>query len=108
MKDSIQDQVEHNRITIDELHEECEKHGFDLHEDILAPIGYNTCDRCGDYGDVELDFLWVDSFAWDENNDGDHAVLNGIDIEGGDYCALCWGCVEELRKKGKLCESSKN
>ncbi len=96
----LQDQIEHGRISSAELGAECEKNEINLHEDVLEPIGWNTCDRCGECGDSELDFLWVDSFEWDEDNDGDNAVLNGIDIEGIDYCALCWGCVNELRKKG--------
>lgn len=96
----LQDQVQHNRITAEELGAECEKWNIELHEKVLAPIGYNTCDRCGDYGDSELEFLWVDSFEWDEDNDGDRAVLNGIGIEGVDYCALCWKCVNELKKEG--------
>lgn len=94
----LQDQVYHGGITSDELADICNEQAILLHEDVLEPIGYNTCDRCGEYGNSEQDFLWVDSFPWD--NDDDHAVLNGINIEGVDYCVLCWGCVNELKKKG--------
>ena len=106
--EELQNQVQHNRITAEKLGTECELRGIELHEEILAPIGYNTCDRCGEYGDSELDFLCVDSFEWDESDNGDHAVLNGIDIEGIDYCVLCWGCVNELRKKGREGKNEKD
>ena len=96
----LQDQVEHNRITTKELGEECEKHKIELHEEVLAPIGYNTCDRCGGYGNSEQDFLWVEGFDWEDDNPKDQAVIKAIDQEGVDYCAICWGCVNKLAKKG--------
>lgn len=97
--EELQDKVSKNYITnIEELNKY--EPEIDVINEVLSPMGFNICDRCGKCGDSELDFLWVDSFEWDEDNDGDHAVLNGINIEGIDYCALCWGCVNELRKKG--------
>lgn len=93
IKRTLQGQVQHNRITAKGLGEECEKWNLLLHEDVLEPIGYNTCDRCGNYGDSELDFLWVDGFEWDNDNLEDQAILRNIDREGIDYDALCWGCV---------------
>lgn len=101
----LQSQVQHNRITAKELGEECEKHDILLHEDVLEPIGYNTCDRCGEYGDTELDFLWVDCFPWEEDYDEDQAILKAMNNEGIDYCALCWDCVSELKKKGLQCDT---
>lgn len=98
----LQSQVQHNRIEIAELNSKCKKYGIDLHEEVLFPIGYNTCDRCGDYGDSELDFLWVDGFDWDENNVDDQTILKNIAKEKVDYCALCWDCVEKLKKGGKV------
>lgn len=96
----LQDQIEHGRISSAELGAECEKNDIDLHDEILAPMGWNTCDRCGEYGDSEQGFLWVDCFPWDEDNEGDKAIIKAIEIEGVDYCALCWDCVSELKKKG--------
>lgn len=91
----LRGQVQHNRITIEELERECKEHNIDLFDDIIHPIGYNLCDRCGDYGDSELDLLWVDGLG---NEDEDNTLLNGIAKEGVDYCVLCWDCVKELRK----------
>ena len=97
----LQDQVQHNRITIQELIAECKKHDLDMYEDVLHPIGYNTCDRCGDYGDSELSFCWIDGFDWEEDNKSDQAILKAIEAEGVDYCAICWDCVNKLKKKGE-------
>lgn len=97
----LQDQVQHNRITDYELQEACEQYDIDLHDEVLSPIGYNTCDRCGSYGDSELDFLWVDSFNWEEDNPKDQAILRALEQEGRDYCAICWHCAKELQKKGE-------
>lgn len=96
----LQDQIEHGRISSAELGAECEKNDIDLHDEILAPMGWNTCDRCGECGDTEQDFLWVDCFPWDEDNEGDRAIIKAMQIEGVDYCALCWDCVSELKEKG--------
>ena len=91
----LQNQIQHNRISMDELGKECKQHDIDLFDDVLFPIGYNLCDRCGKYGDSELGLLWVDGLG---NEDDDNTLLNGIAKEGVDYCALCWDCVKELRK----------
>ena len=96
----LQDQIEHGRISSAELGAECEKNEIELYEEVLEPIGWNTCDRCGECGDSELDFLWVDCFPWDEDSEGDRAIIKAMQIEGVDYCALCWDCVSELKKKG--------
>lgn len=96
----LQDQIEHGRISSAELGAECEKNEISLHEEVLEPIGWNTCDRCGECGDSELDFLWVDSFPWDEDNEGDKAIIKAMQDEGIDYCALCWDCVNKLKEKG--------
>ena len=97
----LQDQIRHNRIDEVELDRACEEWKLNLWDDILFPIGYNTCDRCGDYGDSELDFCWLDGFDWDEENAGDRAMLRAIAEEKVDYCAVCWDCINELREKGK-------
>ena len=97
--ETLQDQITHGRISSAELGAECEKHDIDLHDEVLSPIGFNTCDKCGEYGDSELAFLWVDSYDWNEDKD-DKAILKAIELEGVDYCALCWDCVSKLKEKG--------
>lgn len=96
----LQDQITHGRITSAELGAECEKNEILLHEEVLEPIGWNTCERCGECGNSEQDFLWVDYYPWEEDNEGDQAIIKAIEIEGVDYCALCWDCVKELKEKG--------
>lgn len=96
----LQDQITHGRISSAEIGAECEKNEILLHEEVLEPIGWNTCERCGECGDSELDFLWVDYFPWDEDSKEDQAIIKAIEIEGVDYCALCWDCVKELKEKG--------
>lgn len=98
--DLLQDQAQHYRISKEELGKECEENEILLHEEVLEPIGFNTCDRCGEYGWSEQDFLWVDSFPWDEDNEGDKAIIKAMQDEGIDYCALCWDCVNKLKEKG--------
>lgn len=99
----LQDQITHGRITSAEIGAECEKNDILLHEEVLEPIGWNTCDRCGECGDSELDFLWVDSFPWEEDYEEDQAIIRAMDNEGIDYCALCWDCVSKLKKEGLKC-----
>lgn len=106
--EELQDKVQHNKIrNIDDLRLEisCAEYGgeevIEPIDDILAPIGFTYCDRCGECGDSELDFLWVDSYDWWEEDKDDKAIIKAIQIEGADYCALCWNCVDELKKKGK-------
>ena len=96
----LQNQAQHYRISKEDLNKECEDNDIELYDEVLEPIGFNICDRCGDYGWSEQDFLWVDCFPWDEDNKTDQAILKEIEIEGVDYCALCWDCVDELKKKG--------
>ena len=95
----LQDKVSKNYITnIEELNKY--EPEIDVINEVLSPIEFNICDRCGKCGDGELDFLWVDYFPWDEDDKDDKAILKAIEIEGVDYCALCWDCVDELKKKG--------
>lgn len=106
--EELQDRVEHNKISnLDDLKLEISCAEYDGEEviepidDILAPIGFTYCDRCGECGDTEQDFLWVDCFPWEEDNEGDKAIIKAMQDEGVDYCALCWNCVDELKKKGQ-------
>ena len=104
----LQDQVQHNRITMDELEKTCEEHDIDLFDDVIHPIGYNLCDRCGEYGDSEQDLLWVDCFDWEEDNPKDQAIIKAMEQEGIDYCAICWDCVNKLAEKGGYHEHQDN
>ena len=71
--EDLQDKAQHYRISKEELDKECEENDIYLYDEVLEPIGFNTCDRCGDYGWSEQDFLWVDYFPWDEENKEDMA-----------------------------------
>lgn len=99
--EELQNDIQHNRIDEVELDRACEKYSLNIYDDLLAPIGYNLCDRCGDYGDSEQDLLWVDCYNWDDNSPTDQAILKAIAQEHTEYCALCRECVKELEKKGE-------
>lgn len=106
--EELQDMVWHNKISnIDDLKLEISCAEYDGEEtiepidDILAPLGFTHCDRCGECGDSEQDFLWVDSYDWWREDENDKAILKAIEIEGADYYALCWDCISELKKKGE-------
>lgn len=99
----LQSQVQHNRIAnIDELNVAIQNTGLDIdaYEDVLGPMGYNTCDRCGDIEDSEVGLFWIDGVDWDVDNPNDQAILEGISQEEVDYCAICWDCLEELKELG--------
>lgn len=100
--EDLQNRVWKGRIaTIDDLKLEISRVGYDGEEpieeidDVLSPMGWNICDRCGALGDGELDFLWLD-YA-DLNEEDDKTLLDAIAKEKVDYCALCRECVKELR-----------
>ena len=88
----------HSLLTDKALQDACEHEkktsGLDIewYDDVLAPMGWNCCDRCGALGDSELDFAWVD-YMGEEDAD----ILKAIEKEGVDYCALCWDCCKQLR-----------
>lgn len=92
----LQDQVSHYRLGFQEFYDECKENDLDWYDDVLEPIGFNVCDRCGMYGDSELDFLWLDYAELNEEDDKD--FLDALAKEKHNYCALCWECVKELRK----------
>lgn len=105
--EELQDRVKHNKISnLDDLKLEISCAEYDGEEvieeidDVLAPMGWNTCDRCGKCGDSELDFLWWDNYDFWEQSKDDKAIIKAVETEGADYCALCWNCVSELKKKG--------
>lgn len=99
--EQLQNEVEKGRIRyLDELLRECEKYGLEPHEDILSPIEWNCCDRCGFLCPSDY-LLWLDSLEWDESNPNDTMLQEGMILEKEDYCAICDSCVAELIKKGK-------
>lgn len=106
--EQLKDWVEHQHITnLDQLKLEisCAKYdgdkpieGFD---DVIHPLGMNTCDRCGDIHDSEVGLFWLDSFDWEDDNPTDQAILKALGEEKTDYCAVCYKCLKELELKGK-------
>ena len=97
--EELQDKVSKNYITnIEELNKY--EPEIDVINEVLSPMGFNIFDRCGKCGDGELDFLWVDYYPWEEDNEGDMAIIKAMQTEGIDYCALCWDCVNKLKEKG--------
>lgn len=98
--ESLQDRVQHNKIaTLDDLKLEisCGNGGdIDEYNDVLEPMGWNACDRCGDLWESER--LFWENYDWGpENKD----LLKGAELEGKSYTALCEKCVGELVEKGK-------
>lgn len=89
-----QDWVEHHHLTeIHPLAQFADKYGFDPYEDVLFPIGYNTCDRCGAI-EISECLKWVDEMCWVD--DEQEIVAYNMAQEGADYCALCTDCFIEL------------
>lgn len=106
--EQLQDWVEHQHIiNLDELKLEISCAEYDGGEpieefdDIVHPLGMNVCDRCGDIHDSEVGLFWLDGFDWEDGNPTDQAILNGLDKEKIDYCAICYKCLNELKKKGQ-------
>ena len=98
--EELQDKISKNYICkIDDLTKETKRFDLEPYEDVLSPMGWNCCDRCGELGDSELDLMWVDCFPFEDDNEEDQHLLKVLGQEGEDYCAVCWGCVKELRHK---------
>lgn len=103
--EQLQSWVLHGHITtLDDLELEvsCAEYDGDdpieWSDDILGPIGYNCCDKCGAlYFSEEL--CWLDCLDLDENNPRDKALLNNLSKEPYEYCALCYECVGKLSKE---------
>lgn len=97
----LQDEVYRGHINnIDQLLVECEKHKLEAYEDVLLPMEWNCCDRCGQLAPSD-EFLWLDFFSWDDDNPKDVAMQAALEKEQEDYCAICDGCATELIKKGE-------
>lgn len=100
--EDLQNRIYKNRIAnIDELEEAIKQTGLDLdhYDDVLAPMGYNTCDRCGDLADTEVGLFWLDGFDWEDGNPTDRKILNALNKEQADYSAICYKCLNELKGK---------
>lgn len=82
-------------IKAGEAQDVCDKHGIELYEDVLSPMGWNSCDRCEILNDSEVGLYWLD---YDDEPDED--FLKGLEKEGEDYCALCYYCVQAIKEKG--------
>ena len=102
--EELQSQIRHRHISdINELIVAVRKTGLDIdaYEDIIFPMGYNVCDRCGYICDSEVELFWIDGFDWEDGNPKDEAILAGINAEGEDYCAVCYECLKKLEEKGR-------
>ena len=98
----LQDWVEKGHIlTADALKQACEHEkttsgeDIDWFDDILSPLEWNCCDRCGALYPSEM-LIW-ESYDWGYECED---LVKGIEKEGVDYVALCDECVAELMKKG--------
>lgn len=90
----------------DELEKEVGE--YSIYEDVLEPIAYNICDRCGAVDWNEY-LCWVDYL--EEGYERDDSIVAGLKAEWAeyeargeecvDYCALCDICENELVAKGK-------
>ena len=108
--EQLQGWIQHNVITTcDELNHAILEAVYDTdeeidpYEDVILPLGMNTCDRCGDiYYSEEL--FWIDGFDWEDDNPDDVAIQRGIAKEEIDYCAICYSCLDQLKMKGKQCD----
>lgn len=77
---------------------------IDEFEDILSPMEWNSCDRCGALGESDGDFLWYEGFEFNEDDEVEMRVAHTIENswENGEYwSALCWECMNELKKKAQ-------
>lgn len=101
--EELRSRVVHNKISnIDDLKLEISCAEYDGEEvieeidDILMPLSFNICDKCGAlYRSEEL--CWVEYLDPEYDQD----LIDNIMAEDEDYCALCHGCVKQLRKEKK-------
>lgn len=102
--EDLQNRIWKNRIaTLDDLRLEisCAEYDgnepIDEYDDVLLPMEWNVCDRCGELWESER--LYWESCDWEDTNNAN--LIRGIKGEQGDYTALCSKCVAELIKKGE-------
>lgn len=93
--EELQDKVSKNYITnIDELMKY--EPEIDVINEVLSPMEWNICDKCGLLEPSE-ELCWVDYLDPEYDQD----LIDNIMAEDEDYCAICYGCVEKLKKKGE-------
>lgn len=98
--EELQNKIYHNNITnIRELEDICKPLDIDPYEDVLFPMGYNSCDRCGSIQDSEVELIWLDCIDWDNDNPEDQVILANLGKAETDYCAVCDDCLKELKEK---------
>ena len=109
MKEELRDKVSKNYITTyDELELACKEHGLEVYEDILSPMEWNSCDRCGKLGCSDGDFLWTEGFEWDLENEVERRVADYIadKWDFGEYwSALCWECIDDIKARVSIVAS---
>lgn len=93
--EDLQDKVSKNYITtIDELMEY--EPEIDVINEVLSPMEWNICDKCGTlYKSDEL--CWVDYLDPEYDQD----LIDAIEAEDIELCAICYECVKQLRKENK-------
>lgn len=97
--EELQSRVRHNSIgTFDDLKLEiscAEYEGdepIDEIDDVLSPIEFNICDRCGAlYPSEEL--CWTDYLDPEYDQD----LINAIEAEKEELVAICYECVKEMK-----------
>lgn len=95
--EKIREEVLNEQVTnVEQLNKVIEESGHDLDwsDDILSGMDWNCCDRCGALEDCQLGLYWVDC----ADDEYDSELLKGMEKEGRDYCAICYDCVDELKK----------
>lgn len=96
--EELQEEVQALHITsITELKSLCDPYRLEPYEDVLSPIEWNSCDRCGALVDSTL-LLWLD-YALDDDKESKQ-LERGIIQERQDYCAICDECAGKLMIKG--------
>ena len=101
--EELQSRVRHNSIGyFDDLNLEISCAEYDGDEpieaidDVLIPIEFNICDKCGAlYPSEEL--CWVEYLDPEYDQD----LIDKITAGDEDYCALCYECVKQLREEKK-------
>lgn len=101
MTEMLRDKVKNDGIKTLEMLEDriaTSSCGKDIapYEDVLSPIGYSVCDRCGALVPSDEGLLWIDSFGWEDDNPRDQYMLKALAREKANYTAVCWQCVDEL------------
>lgn len=97
-----------NICYIDDLKQACEKYNkenpkaepINEFDDIVFPIGWNSCDRCGRLADSEWNMFWLDGFDWNDDDPAEVRMQKRLlEEKDGDYVAICYGCVAELKRE---------